>query len=90
MVAVAWSGSTGTGERWRHRAPISEGLSGQVISTGRVVAADDGPQTYTGSQLAPMGAQALLGGADSRAHRGGREPRRGLDAVGPPMDSERP
>jgi diguanylate cyclase (GGDEF)-like protein len=67
MVAVAWSGSAGTGERWRHRAPISEGLSGQVISTGRVVAVDDGPQTRTGSQLAPMGAQALLG-APIREH----------------------
>jgi len=61
MVAVAWTGSAGAGERWRHRAPISEGLSGQVISTGRVVAVDGGAQTTVGSQLAPMGAQALLG-----------------------------
>jgi diguanylate cyclase (GGDEF)-like protein len=69
MVAVAWSGSAGTGERWRHRAPISEGVSGQVISTGRMVAIEDGLQTHNGSQLVPVGAQALLGApirADTR------------------------
>jgi len=61
MVAVAWSGSAGDGERWRHRAPISEGLSGQVISTGRVVALDDGPSPRARSQLAPVTARALVG-----------------------------
>jgi diguanylate cyclase (GGDEF)-like protein len=66
MVAVAWSGSAGSGERWRHRAPISEGVSGQVISTGRVVAVEDGLQT-NGSQLVPIGVQALLG-APIREH----------------------
>jgi hypothetical protein len=34
MLAVAWHGAAGQNERWRHRAPISEGLSGRVISTG--------------------------------------------------------
>ncbi len=67
MVAVAWRGSAGTGERWRHRAPISEGLSGQVISTGRVLAHDDSPSPRTRSQLAPVGAQTLLG-APIREH----------------------
>jgi diguanylate cyclase (GGDEF)-like protein len=62
MVAVAWSGSAGTGERWRHRAPISEGVSGQVISTGQIVSVDDGLQSPNSSQLVPIGAQALLGG----------------------------
>jgi diguanylate cyclase (GGDEF)-like protein len=67
MVAVAWSGSAGAGERWRHRAPISEGVSGQVISTGRIVAVQDGLQRHNGSKLVPIGAQALLG-APIREH----------------------
>jgi diguanylate cyclase (GGDEF)-like protein len=67
MVAVAWSGSAGTGERWRHRAPISEGVSGHVISTGQLVAVDDALQSHNGSQLVPAGAQALLG-APIREH----------------------
>ncbi len=69
MVAVAWSGSAGTGERWRHRAPITEGVSGQVISTGRIVAVEDGLRSHKRSQLVPMGAQALIG-APIREHTG--------------------
>jgi diguanylate cyclase (GGDEF)-like protein len=42
-------------------APITEGVSGQVISTGRVVAVEDGAKPQSGSQLAPTEAQALLG-----------------------------
>ena len=61
MVAAAWSGSAGTGERWRHRAPITEGVSGRVISTGRIVTVEDGLGSHNRSQLVPMGAEALIG-----------------------------
>jgi diguanylate cyclase (GGDEF)-like protein len=60
-VAVAWHGSAGKGERWRHRAPLSEGLSGRVISTGEPSALDDYQAAHTGSQLAPAGTQAIIG-----------------------------
>jgi diguanylate cyclase (GGDEF)-like protein len=61
MVAVAWHGSAGRGERWRHRAPITEGLSGRVISTGKLAALEDYQAARTGSQLAPLGTQAIVG-----------------------------
>jgi diguanylate cyclase (GGDEF)-like protein len=60
-VAVAWHGSAGEGERWRHRAPLSEGLSGRVISTGKPCALEDYQAARTGSQLAPAGTQAIIG-----------------------------
>jgi diguanylate cyclase (GGDEF)-like protein len=60
-VAVAWHGSAGKGERWRHRAPLSAGLSGQVISTGEACALEDYQAAETGSQLAPAGTQAIIG-----------------------------
>jgi diguanylate cyclase (GGDEF)-like protein len=60
-VAVAWHGSAGKGERWRHRAPLSEGLSGRVISTGEPCALEDYQAAQTGSQLAPAGTQAIIG-----------------------------
>jgi diguanylate cyclase (GGDEF)-like protein len=59
--AVASRGAAGNGERWRNRAPITEGLSGRVISTGRP-AKTEGPQaSNTGSQLAPGRMEALIG-----------------------------
>jgi diguanylate cyclase (GGDEF)-like protein len=61
MVAVAWHGSAGHGERWRHRAPITEGLSGRVISTGKPASLEDYQAAQTGSQLAPEGTQAIIG-----------------------------
>ncbi len=61
MVAVAWHGSAGSGERWRHRAPTTEGVSGRVISTGKPVALDDYRAAQTGSQLAPSGTRAIIG-----------------------------
>jgi diguanylate cyclase (GGDEF)-like protein len=61
MVAVAWHGSAGDGERWRHRAPITEGLSGQVISTCEPAALEDYQAAHTGSQLAPAGTNAIIG-----------------------------
>ena len=60
-VAVAWHGSSGEGERWRHRAPITEGLSGRVISTGKPLAIADYEAAQTGSQLAPAETQAIIG-----------------------------
>jgi diguanylate cyclase (GGDEF)-like protein len=59
--AVAWHGSAGEGERWRHRAPISEGLSGRVIAAGELIAVEDYPAARTGSQLAPAGTRAIVG-----------------------------
>jgi len=61
MVAVAWHGSAGQGERWRHRAPISEGLSGRVIATGEPAVLEDYRAAQTGSQLAPEGTRAIIG-----------------------------
>jgi diguanylate cyclase (GGDEF)-like protein len=61
MVAVAWHRSAGHGERWRHRAPITEGLSGLVISTGKPVALEDYRAAQTGSQLAPVDTRAIIG-----------------------------
>ena len=59
--AVAWHGSAGAGERWRHRAPISEGVSGRVIASGELIAVEDYPAAQTGSQLAPAGTRAIVG-----------------------------
>ncbi|HEY5188123.1 MAG TPA: sensor domain-containing diguanylate cyclase [Solirubrobacteraceae bacterium] len=61
MVAVAVRGSAGSGERWRHRTPITEGLSGQVITTGEIVALESDQPTRPGSHLAPADTQAMLG-----------------------------
>ena len=58
-----WRGtrSAGQGERWRHRAPITEGLSGRVIATGEPAVLEDYQAAQTGSQLAPEGTQAIIG-----------------------------
>jgi diguanylate cyclase (GGDEF)-like protein len=61
MVAVAWHTSAGQGERWRHRAPVTEGLSGRVIATGEPAVLEDYQAAQTGSQLAPEGTQAIIG-----------------------------
>jgi diguanylate cyclase (GGDEF)-like protein len=61
MVAVAWHGAAGLGERWRHRAPTTEGVSGRVISTGKLVTLDDQRAGQTGSQLAPADTRAIVG-----------------------------
>jgi diguanylate cyclase (GGDEF)-like protein len=62
MVAVAWRGAAGQEERWRHRAPITEGVSGRVISTGEPVAVEHYEHAARGgSQLAPPGTKAMLG-----------------------------
>jgi diguanylate cyclase (GGDEF)-like protein len=60
-VAVAWHGSAGGGERWRHRAPLSEGLSGRVIATGEPAVIEDYQAAQIGSQLAPEGTQTIIG-----------------------------
>ncbi len=59
--AVAWRGAAGNGERWRHRAPITEGLSGRVISTGSYAKLEGDETMKTGSQLAPTGTTAMIG-----------------------------
>ena len=61
MVAVAWRGAAGRDERWRHRAPITEGVSGRVISTGQPVAVVRHLEASNPSQLAPSGTQAIVG-----------------------------
>lgn len=59
--AVAWRGAAGKGERWRHRAPLTEGLSGRVISNGRAEMLEGDAALNTGSQLAPPGTWAMIG-----------------------------
>ena len=61
MVAAAWHGSAGDGERWRHRAPITEGLSGRVIATGKLATLEGDQAAHSGSQLAPVGTNAIIG-----------------------------
>jgi diguanylate cyclase (GGDEF)-like protein len=59
MVAAAAYRVAGKGERWRQRSPISEGVSGRVISTGKLVVA--GSEALASSRLAPRGSQAAVG-----------------------------
>jgi diguanylate cyclase (GGDEF)-like protein len=59
MVAVAQRGGAGE-ERWRRRAPVSEGVSGRVIRTGQLVTAE-GASVASGSKLAPAGTHATIG-----------------------------
>ena len=61
MVAVATCGVAGNGERWRARSPITEGISGRVISTGEPVALADLDEDLAGSRLAPEHSRATLG-----------------------------
>jgi diguanylate cyclase (GGDEF)-like protein len=61
MVAIAWRHAAGAAERWRQRAPITEGVSGRVISTGALVVDEDYQNRQVGSQLAPMGTRAIIG-----------------------------
>ena len=61
MVAVASRASAGLGERWRQRAPISEGASGRVISTGEMVSLEGLSSQQTGSLLAPTDTQSIIG-----------------------------
>jgi diguanylate cyclase (GGDEF)-like protein len=60
MVAVATRGAAGFGEHWRRRAPISEGLTGQVIASGQMTVIEDYQHDRTGSQLAPVDQQASI------------------------------
>jgi diguanylate cyclase (GGDEF)-like protein len=60
MVAVASIGCRGVAERWRQRAPISEGASGRTISTGTLIAIDGEDGGTTGSQLAPAETHAVI------------------------------
>jgi diguanylate cyclase (GGDEF)-like protein len=61
MVAAAWYGAAGRGERWRRRSPITEGVSGTVLSTGEPVVTYGETGVLTRSQLAPPGTQAAIG-----------------------------
>ena len=60
MVAVASIGCGDLGERWRQRAPISEGASGRAISTGELVALEGDHGAAVGSKLAPSGTHAII------------------------------
>jgi diguanylate cyclase (GGDEF)-like protein len=59
MIAVATRGVAG-GERWRQRSPVTEGLSGLVISTGQAVV-ENRPLAAKRSQLKPPDAKAIIG-----------------------------
>jgi diguanylate cyclase (GGDEF)-like protein len=61
MVAVAFHSAVDAGDRARRRAPITEGLSGRVISTGKPVAVENQGPEDTGSRLAPPGTRAGIG-----------------------------
>ncbi|MGA9857152.1 MAG: EAL domain-containing protein [Solirubrobacteraceae bacterium] len=61
MVAVALHGSTGLGDRWRQRAPITEGASGAAISAGEVVCWNAPQAGSSLSTLAPPGTRAFMG-----------------------------
>jgi diguanylate cyclase (GGDEF)-like protein len=61
MVAVAYHSAVGATERARRRAPITEGLSGRVISTGKAVAVTNQGPEDTGSRMAPPGTRAGIG-----------------------------
>jgi diguanylate cyclase (GGDEF)-like protein len=60
MVAVATHRKAGHGERWRQRSPVTEGVSGQVILTGELVAAEDYQRAPSGSSLAPADMHAVI------------------------------
>lgn len=61
MIAVASHGTSGMGDRWRRRAPVTEGGSGLVISTGKLVLLEGPESDRTNSQLAPAGTSAIIG-----------------------------
>jgi diguanylate cyclase (GGDEF)-like protein len=60
MVAVASHATAGLGERWRQRSPITEGATGRVITTGKMVALEGQGSRETGSQLAPPGTESII------------------------------
>jgi len=60
-VAVAVHGNARSDERWRQRAPITEGVSGRVIATGQPVLEQDVEHISHRSQLAPPGLTAGIG-----------------------------
>ena len=61
MVAVAVRAGVASTNPTHRRAPITEGVSGRVISTGKpVVLENNGPQD-TGSRLAPPGTRSMIG-----------------------------
>lgn len=61
MVAVAWTPASAGGETWRRRAPISEGVSGQVIGSGKMVIVGGTEQLKRRSRLAPADVRAAIG-----------------------------
>ncbi|HEY1712490.1 MAG TPA: EAL domain-containing protein [Solirubrobacteraceae bacterium] len=61
MVAVALHAGVDSADRSRRRAPITEGMSGRVISTGKPVALENQAALDTGSRLAPPGTRAGMG-----------------------------
>ena len=57
------TGVLGKGERWMRRAPITEGASGQAISTGTLVVIEDYADDVAKSRLAPPRHAGRDGGA---------------------------
>jgi diguanylate cyclase (GGDEF)-like protein len=60
MVAVATRDGAGSGERWRQRAPITEGASGRAITTSELVVLEAGAGEARASRLAPPGTRAAI------------------------------
>jgi len=59
-VAVAVHGEGISDERWRRRAPITEGISGRVLATGQPATENDLQRAQYRSQLAPAALKAGL------------------------------
>ena len=60
MVAVAGVGTVESGERWRRRAPITEGASGRAIARGELVSIEAIQRDEMASRLAPPDLQAAI------------------------------
>ncbi|HET8979927.1 MAG TPA: EAL domain-containing protein [Solirubrobacteraceae bacterium] len=61
MVAVAWLPSAAGGAGHQRRAPISEGVSGQVIGTGKMIVVEGTERLENKSRLAPTGISGGIG-----------------------------
>jgi diguanylate cyclase (GGDEF)-like protein len=60
MIAVAARATTGVGERWRQRSPITEGGSGRAITTKTMSILEGDEVVASRSRLAPAGTQATI------------------------------
>ena len=61
MVAVAWLPAVAGCASWQRRAPISEGVSGRVIGTGKMIVVEGAERLENESRLAPSGIRGGIG-----------------------------